>query len=514
MKPGLTLDEQLAYKVKQFKEGPLGYVMFNWDWDNDPTIQMVELQEPWRTRYGKEYGPDKWACEFLDQLGEEIRARGFKGKGTAAPIRFSTSSGHGIGKSVLVAWLIMFILDTRPMSMGVVTAATGDQLKTKTWAELGKWHHKALTSHFWVYSNSRGNMSLKRRAPDAIANKWRCDAYTCKEENSEAFAGLHAAGSVPFYIFDEASGVPNPIWEVRYGGSTDGMPMSFDFGNPTRKSGYFYENTVGKFKHRHIIRMIDSRSVAITNKIEMAKWAEDWGEDSDFFRVRVKGEFPNAATMQFIPDDLVDGAMIRSVPDQRHAPLLIGVDVARFGDNSTVICCRMGKDVKDFGFKEYKGLDNVQVAERVIEVVNEFKGLGKRVDGIFIDGGGTGSGPVDILRRLGYNPIDCNFGKSATDHKYRYMRDQCWGKMKDDLQYIAIENNPRIRDELTQREYGFTLTGKIQLESKEMMTKRGIASPDFADALALTYWMEVAYDITQELMAQSTLVKHEYDPLS
>lgn len=513
MQAGLTLDEQLAKKLKQFKKDPLGYVLFNWDWENDSTIQMVELQEPWKTRYGKKYGPDKWACEFLDQLGEEIRKRNFK-KDPVKPIRFSTASGHGIGKSVLVAWLIMFILDLYPMSMGVVTATTGDQLKTKTWAELGKWHHKAATSHFWVYSNTRGNMAIKRRAPEAIANKWRCDAYTCKEENSEAFAGLHAIGSVPFYIFDEAAGVPNPIWEVRYGGATDGMPMSFDFGNPTRKTGFFYENTAGKFAHRYITRMIDSRDVAITNKEEMQEWIDDWGIDHDFVKVRVKGEFPNAATMQFIPDDLVDGAMARQVPDQKGAPLLIGVDVARFGDNSTVICSRMGKDVRDFGFKEYKGLDNVQVAERVIEVVNEFKGLGKRVDGIFIDGGGTGSGPVDILRRLGYNPIDCNFGKSATDPKYRYMGDQCWGKMKDDLQYLAVPKHVRLRDELVQREYGFTLTGKIQLESKEMMQKRGIDSPDFADALALTYWMDVAYDLTSELIAQSTLVKHEYDPLS
>ena len=509
-----NIDQLLTRKLAKFRHDPLGYVLFNWDWDGDESIQQVPLQEPWRTRYGMKWGPDKWACELLDQLGEEIKKRNFKGKGGVPPIRFSTSSGHGIGKSALVAWLIMYILDTRPMSMGIVTATTGDQLKTKTWAELGKWHHKAHTSHFWEYSNTRGNMALARRDVKAINAKWRCDAYTCKEENAEAFAGLHAAGSVPFYIFDEASGVPDPLWEVRYGGATDGMPMSFDFGNPTRKSGYFFENTIGKFRHRHIVRIIDSRDVAITNKEEMQNWAEDFGEDSDFFKVRVRGIFPSTGSVQFIGDDLVDDAMRRSLPETQGAPLLIGVDVARFGKNNTVIVARIGKDVRSFGFKEYNGLDLVQVTEKVIEVIQHFESLGKRPSGLFVDGGGLGGGPVDMLRRLGYNPIDCNFGARSSDSRYQLKRDEMWGKMRDDLQYLALPKDNDLRDQLVQREYAFTVVGnKIQLESKESMRERRIPSPDKADALALTYYAEPADDITTKMFGAAQRSRYEYDPL-
>ena len=155
----LTPDELLANKIATFYADPLGYVMFVFPWDTEESIQLVELQEPWASRFNSKYGPDAWACEFLDELGTEIKKRNFNGKDAVDPIQFSTSSGHGIGKSVDVAWLIKFILDTRPYSKGVVTSNTAEQLKTKTWAELGKWHKLSLTSHWFDYNTGRGAMS-------------------------------------------------------------------------------------------------------------------------------------------------------------------------------------------------------------------------------------------------------------------------------------------------------------------------------------------------------------------
>lgn len=514
---GLTADQKLLQQIDQFYDDPLGYVMFMFPWKDDPSIQQVKLQEPWRSKYGCEYGPDRWACEFLDQLGEEIRKRGFDGHSPVDPIRFSTASGHGIGKSVMVSWLILFILDTRPYAMGMVTANTGDQLRTKTWAELAKWHHLCLSSHFWDYSNSRGNMSLSRKGPPKIKQKWRCDAMTARPENSESFQGLHSANSTPFYIFDEASGIEDKIWEARLGGATDGEPMSFDFGNPTRKSGYFYENTVGEFKHRFIVRQIDSREVAITNKSYFQEMVDDWGEDSDIVKVKVRGIFPSQGSVQFIPDNLVEEAMRRPIATDKDAPLIIGVDVARMGDNDTVIYPRIGNDARSFPYRRFNRLNGYQVAQEVIKVISEFRAMGKDYSALMIDGGGLGASPLDFLRQLGYNPIDVNFGSGSHDRRYRLWGDQMWGNLREALPRLALPVDMDLKRQLTQREYGIMAnTGKIHLESKADMSERGVPSPDVADALVLTYAQEVNAKNIRSLfgLTNSNFAKSDYDPLA
>jgi len=506
-------DIELLDQIAEFYDDPLGYVMFMFPWDDDPNIQMVELEEPWATRYQSKYGPDRWACELLDELGTEIRKRGFDGRNAVDPIRFSIASGHGIGKSTLVAWLIKFILDTRPNSMGVVTANTGDQLRTKTWAEVAKWHHMSLSSHLWEYSNSRGNMSIYRKGKPEWKDKWRCDALTNKAENSEAFQGLHSANGTPFYIFDEASGIEDSIWEARLGGATDGEPMSFDFGNPTRKSGYFYENTIGKYSDRFITRQIDSRSVKITNKSYIQQLKEDFGEDSDIFKVKVKGQFPSVASVQFIGNEAVKDAQRRIVEPNIVDPVYIGVDVARQGDNLSVIFPRIGMDARGIPYKKFSGIDLVTLVDKIIETIDEIQRMGKKVSGLFIDGGGMGAGPVDMLRRLGYNVVDVNFGKRATDNRFRYWGDQMWGHLRDSLDRMALPNDVDIYTQLTQREYTVMDNGKISLESKNMMKDRGISSPDIADALALTFAQKVSYNYSTGMGTKQLFAKSDYNPL-
>lgn len=496
-----TDDEKLADDMATLVDDPLGYVLYVFPWETEKSIQMVRLPEKYRARYpNSEWGPDEWACEFLDALGEDIRDRGFDGQNAVMPIMYSTRSGHGIGKSVLVAWLIKFIMDTRPFAKGVVTASTDAQLRTKTWAELGKWHKMSITAHLFDYASGRGSMSLTRRGHKET---WRCDAQTCREENSESFAGLHAANSTPFYIFDEASGIPSKIFEVREGGTTDGEPMVFDFGNPTRNSGSFFENCVGKFAARYRQFVIDSRSVAITNKKRIQQWIEDYGLDSDFVRVRVLGLFPKSGSLQFIGTDIVNEAMERPTPGnnaQAYARLVIGVDVARFGDDSTVILPRIGDDVRSFEPVQLNGADLLVTVDRVIAMVNQFRALGKEYSMIFVDETGVGGGVVDILRRAQYRVMGVSFGRKALDEKkYRFRVDEIWGKMKEAIEKSlvlpALQGNSVgtvLRDQLTQREYGYTIVGnKIQLESKDDMKKRGIQSPDIADALALTFAMDI-----------------------
>lgn len=515
------VDAEIAKMIGEFYEDPLGYVMFAFPWDTDPEIQLVELEEPWKSRFNCQYGPDRWACEFLDDLGRQIKQRGFDGKNAVKPIRFSTASGHGIGKSTLVAWIVMFIMDTRPFCKGTVTANTADQLKSKTWAELGKWKAKCITGHLYDYSATRGSMKLSRKGFDK-AGSWFVVGQTCKEENAEAFAGQHAANSTSFYIFDEASGIPDKIFEVREGGTTDGEPMTFDFGNPTQNSGTFFENCVGRTKHRYTVRMIDSRSVAITNKNRIQEWVDDFGEESDFVKVRVRGMFPSAASTQFIAREDVEAGMARPLVVDRNAPLVIGVDVARFGDDETVIFPRVGMDARSWPAERYRGLDTVAVAGKVVEMIRRFRDLGLECSGLFVDGGGIGGGVVDQLRALGYNVIEVQFGGSPIDKTtYRFRVDEMWGRMREAIKTRLIlplgQLGGDLMDQLTKREYGYTISGnKINLESKEDMKERlgkDFGSPDLADALALTFAQDVAPLRLPEGASASPVILADYDPM-
>jgi len=550
--PRLSPDAQLADAIADFYDDPLGYVMFCFPWDTDPAIQVVdwtsdeieestgkpyhEVMAQYRGRFNSQFGPDLWACEFLDSLGVEIRKRSFDGTVAVDPIQYATSSGHGIGKTVMVAWLIKFIMDTRPFSKGTVTANTEAQLRTKTWAELGKWHRRSLTSHWFEYNSGRGSMSLKH-----IKHKeeWYCSAQTCREENSEAFAGQHAANSTSFYIFDEASAVPDKIYEVREGGTTDGEPMTFDFGNPTRNSGRFYEECEGKFKHRYLVRKIDSRRVFITNKKRLKDWVDDYGEESDFVKVRIRGEFPSQGSLQFIPTSWVHRACLRETITDRFAPLTIGVDVARFGDDSSVIYPVLGNDARSFAPRQgdgiYQGLDNVQLAQKVIEKIEFFRSMGIEPAAVFIDVGGTGSGVVDTLRHSGYDMVvEVNFGTTPVfePDTYRYRSDEMWGRMREAIKTKLIlpvmaqfqsegliADNPgvaqQLSSELTQREFGYTISGnKVHMETKKDMKSRGLSSPDIADGLALNFAQDVAVMTVPHGSQQKGIMSiHEFDPL-
>ncbi len=506
----MNADQELTDMLAKFYDDPLGYVMFAFPWDTDPSIQVVELQEPYAARFGCKWGPDRWACEFLDDLGREIKARAFDGKHAVEPIRFSTASGHGIGKSTLVAWLIKFILDTRPFAKGIATANTSEQLRTKTWSELGKWNEMSITAHLWDYLGGRGNMSLSRRDTQ-YKGHWRCDAQTARAENAESFQGLHCANSTPFFIFDEASGIEDKIWEARAGGATDGEPMLFDFGNPTRNSGYFFENCVGKYAHRHKVRCIDSRTVHITNKPLIKEWQDDYGEDSDWFKVKVRGMFPSSGSVEFIGRAAVDEACKRPLPVYNQAPLIIGVDVARYGSDDTVIYPRLGDDARSFGYRRFNGLNTTQVVGKIIEVIDEFGRLGKKPSGLFIDGGMYGASVCDILKQLGYNPIEVNFGHTAIDKRYKYRCDEMWGKLRDNLTRLCLPNDLALTAQLTQRQYGYLEnSGKMRLETKREMKDRNLSSPDIADALALTYAAQINADLNQFIGANK--VSFEYDP--
>ena len=478
----MAADDYLAEELARGYSDPLRFVLWAFPWGDLPETKLVELPEPWASKYpGCKYGPDRWACEFLDDIGRQVRERNFDGRHAVDPIKMAVASGHGIGKSAITAWIVCWIMATRPNCKGVVTANTASQLETKTWAEIKKWLNRSLVRDLFEV---KATSIEAKESPES----WRVDAITCREEQAESFAGQHAASSTSFYIFDEASAIPEVIYDVAEGGLTDGEPMMFLFGNPTRNSGRFFECFHKRSKYWNT-RRIDSRSVAISNKKIIAQWKEEYGEDSDFFKVRVKGEFPSQGSDQFIPAELVRVAMARGTPVVNKATCaVIGVDVARFGDDDTVIATRIGKD-GTMPPKRFNGLKTTEVVGKVKEHIRYLK----RVLGInriycFIDEGGVGSGPVDILRDDGFPVRGVNFSLAPDDKDiYPYKREEMWGRMAKWLEEGALPIDKDLEEDLISPTYSIDVKGRRKLESKADMKKRGCRSPDAGDAYALTF---------------------------
>jgi len=493
--------------MARFYADPLGFVMYSYPWDTDPSIQLAEIPEPWASRYNCKYGPDRWACEQLDELGAEVAKRGFDGRNPVAPIRMADTSGHGIGKSAMTAWLVDWIMSTRPYAQGTVTANTSPQLETKTWAQIVKWTRKCITAHWFEITAGRGSMKMYHRDyPEA----WFCSAQTCREENSEAFAGQHAANSTSFYIFDEASAVPDKIKEVAEGGLTDGEPMMFAFGNPTRATGWFRE-CFRRQRKRWICREIDSRDVQITNKTQIQEWVEDYGVDSDFVKVRVRGIFPSLSVRQFISSKDVDAAYGKHLrPEQYNfAPKIISADPAWQGDDEFVIGMRQGLRFQMLaGFP--RNDDDVAAANLIAQLEDEHK-----ADAVFIDMG-YGTGIVSVGHTLGRSWQLVAFAEKPLNPGYLNKRAEMWGEAKLWLkQGGSIPEDSVLYHDLISPETVPRLDGKIQLESKNDMKKRGLPSPGRGDALALTF----AYPVqarnrpynprTNKLLPT---VQHEFDP--
>lgn len=450
----------------------------------DP-LRFVYMCYPWRKpgpleRYD---GPDKWQAEFLRELGREVAKRGFDGLHAVSPIRMSTASGHGIGKSVLCAWIVNWLMSTRPNCKGTVTANTFQQLSTRTWATIQTWTKRCLTAHWFTITSDQ---IYRNDAKES----WFCSAQSCKEENSEAFAGQHAADSTSFYLVDEASAVSDKIYEVMQGGLTDGEPMLFLFGNPTRSQGYFHRVTFGEERRRWSVRSIDSRNCQFSNKELIGEWITDRGEDSDFVRVRVRGIPPRADDSQFIDMDRITSAQRREVFTLSDEPLVAGVDLAWGGEDDNVVRFRRGNDARSIKPIRVPGEKTRDASVMVVKLAELLKGSfgGRRIHTMFIDSAGISGAVASRLRQLGFqNVIEVNFGADSPDSHFAYMRDYMWGKMKEWLLTGAIDADTQLEVDLCGP--GYTLDSKIRvkLEAKKDMKKRGLDSPDDADALALTF---------------------------
>lgn len=319
---------------------------------------------------------------------------------------------------------------------------------------------------------------------------WFCAPQSSKEENSEAFAGQHADTSTSFYIFDEDSAIPNNIHEVAEGGLTDGEPMIFVFGNPTRNNGHFYDACFGRARSRWNATLVDSRSSKLTNKAQIAEWITDYGEDSDFVRVRVRGLSPAASDAQFIDHNRVLEAQKRIVVVFPDEPLIAGADLAWGGGDDNVIRFRRGFDAKSIPPMRIKGeftRDPAVLTTRLADILTrEYDG--HKVEMLFLDSAGIAGPIAERLRQLGHRNVqEVNFGSDSPDIKCRYMRDYMWWKMKDWLLKGSIDSHAELEADLTGPGMRNDNRQRVWLESKETMKKRGVDSPDDGDALCLTF---------------------------
>lgn len=466
-------DAELDAFIADCYADPLAFVLGAYEWGKPGTA--LEHHD----------GPDVWQRKFLEDLGAEVQARKFDGSKAVEAIRKAASKGHGVGGTALLAWIVDWIMSTRPDCQGSVTANTIKQLTTKTWPAIQVWTQRCITGH-WFTVNSELMYYTARKA------SWFCACQSSSEENSEAFAGQHAVNSTSFYVFDEASAIPEKIFEVAEGGLTDGEPMVFMFGNPTRSQGSFHKACFGAMRHRWKPIIVDSRESRLANQATIQEWISDYGEDSDFVRVRVRGLPPSASDAQFIDSARIVAAQRRSVVVLPDEPLVAGVDFAWGGADDNVVRFRRGSDARGIQPIRIKGeftRDPGIMTNRLADVLSKDYD-GHKVQMLFLDSAGI-AGPIgQRLRSLGHtNVMEVNFGADSPDPKYRYFRDYMWGRMKDWLASASIDASADLETDLTGPGLRPDRQQRVWLESKEDMKKRGLDSPDDGDALALTFAM-------------------------
>jgi hypothetical protein len=478
-------EQDLRDRLAEFRWDPLGAVLWGFPWGEGELANFS--------------GPRVWQCEELERLGAwlqnpETRHRTY---------RRAISSGHGTGKTTLLAFIAWWCQSTYLDAMARITANTDRQLTTTTSPEFNRWMRLAINAHWFQLQTS----SIK--ADDGRHEQtWRLDFVPWSMENSQAFAGKHNAGRRMFFGFEEASPIPQEIYRVAAGALTDaGTEKIFIvIGNPTLNSGAFFDACFGTQRDRWNPRIIDSRDVEGHDAEEIGSWLKECGgdEDADYFRIRARGLFPKGGTGQFIDLETISNAQLRQALPLDIDPLVAGVDFAWGGSDDNVIRFRKGNDARSIPPIRVKGEFTRDAAVMVGQITDVLTKIydGEKVAMMFVDGSGVGGNAGAVvagIRALGHTNIqEINFGHDAIDKiHYCYRRDEMWGKMKDWLRAAgAIDNDQGLASDLGKP----MLVGdgqRVKLEPKDMMKKRlsklGVdsASPDDADALALTFAMPV-----------------------
>lgn len=444
----------------------------------------IYRREPWT--FAKEvvrFEPDDWQYDVMKDIVEHTHV--------------SVRSGQGVGKTALEAVLALWFLTVFPFPKVVATAPTRQQLHDILWAEIAKWQSRSpLLESLLKWTKTKIYMRK-------YEERWFATARTAtKPENMQ---GFHEDNML--FIVDEASGVADPIMEAILGtlsGPNNKLAM---FGNPTRTSGVFYDSH-NRDRHHYRTHKVSSMDSSRTSKKNIEMILDKYGRDSDVARVRIFGEFPRAEADTFIPLEIVELAVNT---DYRHSEQTtigdLGVDVARFGDDETVIASRIDNYV--FPLKTYRKLDTTATTGYVLKSAKDMMKENEHLKEIYIkvDDSGVGGGVTDQLREqikeqsLPFKVFPViNNGKADDDEHYENVGTEQWAVLRDVLNEnfskhmqgkpveIHLPDDEKLVSQLTTRKYRMTSRGKIALERKEDMKERGLQSPDRADAVVLAFY--------------------------
>lgn len=470
--------------------------------------KLVQAVWPWgkeNTFLHDRKEPKRHQIEFLETLTEHQRVNRIKGLLGQSPelIQSAQSGGRGAGKTA-IEFMVMYACFAAYYGMTIIiTANNQDQLHNRAFAELARWHSGSLCAHWF----ERGTYSLRPHPWYAkkLFNElgvnlgyYHMIGQLWDESRPEAFAGAHNPAGL-IVNFQEAIGIPRPIWTVTKGFFTEPseLRMFLVSSNMRQNVGPFVE-CFRKNRAEWYRRMIDSRNVeGVDVKIANSVIAE-FGESSPEACAEVTGKIPGFSSRQAIPLELIEKAMTRELPPvDGGQPVTIGVDAARFGSNKSTIWVRRGYDMRFFKSEFLRGQDTVALANAVISVVCKiYEVLGIYPSAINIDTTGVGGGTYDILKDRGYKKLNSvDFGSQAEEpEKYRNRRTEIYFRMKQWLKDGGcLPNHEELHDDLAGPEYGYSGDNSVLiLESKEDMEARGLASPDDGDGACLTLATRVA----------------------
>ena len=427
-------------RIAQWRADPVAFVEFNW-----PGV----LLEPFQRE----------ALTALEDNG-----------------RVSIRSGHGVGKSTLDAWCVLWFMSTRFPCKVPCTAPTKHQIEDVLHAEIATW----LNANEFL----KASFELKKERLELIgaANESFAAFRTGSKANPDALQGFHSKNVL--FVLDEASGIDDSVFEVAEGALSTPDARVLMTGNPTRRSGFFYESHHGDRASWHTLKVsCTDSSIAALDYVERMK---RFGETSNIYRVRVLGEFPISDDDAVIPLETVEAAVGREVETVKTAPVLWGLDVARFGDDRTALAKRKGNTLLG-PIQSWRHLDLMQVAGRV---KNEYEDARQKPELVLVDVIGLGAGVVDRLKELDVPVRGVNVAESASSReRFMRLRDEVWFKGREWFasQEVSMPDDPDLISELTQVGYRVESTGKIRVDSKEQMKRDGRSSPDLADAFLLTF---------------------------
>ncbi|TPQ24926.1 terminase [Methylomonas koyamae] len=453
--------DELIELAAECRYDPHRWSLLAWDWGHGALA-------------GKS-GPREWQREINLAIRDHLSDPSTRFQ----PLQISIASGHGIGKSAQVGMLVNWALSTCDDAKVLITANTGNQLKTKTSPEVGKWNRLSITAPWFDVHT----MSITSKDKEHAA-EWRADFVTWSKDNVDAFAGLHNQGKRILLIFDEASGIHSRVWETAQGALTDEETeiIWIAFGNPLRNTGEFRE-CFRKQRDAWVHRQIDSRTVEGTNKALISKWEKTYGVDSDFFKTRVRGMFPAVSVKQLISTEYVDAARGRHLRTEQFnfAAVVLTCDPAWQGDDDLVIAKRQG--LASWILRVIPKNDNdFEIATILAALEDEHD-----ADAVFIDAG-YGTGIYSAGKTQGRDWTLVWFSGKSSNPGCLNKRAEMWVAMRDWLRDGgSIPDDQELYDDLIGPETVPRSDGIIQLESKADMKDRGLPSPNRGDALALSF---------------------------